>query len=136
MNQEEYNYNYLENNVFYIRKELKKKGKEYGILKLNKNQINILVESLDLMAVSPLISPYFSQKLEHFISPRFLEINEIVYAKKAQPDKIGIEFTKENQKDIIKAFELPNVISRLKAKGSSSDEFINLLRTINFSKYK
>ncbi|MFX1427530.1 MAG: hypothetical protein ACFFBE_13830 [Promethearchaeota archaeon] len=136
MNKEEYTYNFLENNVFHIKKELKKKGKEYGILTLNKNQISLLVESLDLMAVSPLISPAFSQKLEHFISPRFLEINEVIYAEKALPDKLGIEFTKDNQKDIIKAFELPNVFSRLKEKGSSSEEFVNLLRSINFSKYK
>jgi len=133
---EDYNFNSLENNVFYIKKEFKKKSKEYGILKLNKNQINILVESLDLMEVSPLISPAFSQKLEKFITPRFLEINEIIYTDKPFLDKIGIEFTKENQKEIIKAFELPNVISRLKEKGYSSEEFINLLRGINFSKYK
>ncbi|MFX1375082.1 MAG: hypothetical protein ACFFA0_04665 [Promethearchaeota archaeon] len=62
MNKEECNYNSLENNVFCIRNELKKKSKEYGILKLDKIQINVLVESLDLMSVSPLISPTFSQK--------------------------------------------------------------------------
>ncbi|MFX1279710.1 MAG: hypothetical protein ACFFA3_09860 [Promethearchaeota archaeon] len=132
----EYIYNSLDNNVFYIKKELKKKGKEYGVLTLTKNQINLLIESLDLMAVSPLITPFFSQKLENFISPRFLEINEIIYAEKALPDKLGVEFTKENQKDIIKAFDLPNVISRLKTKGITSEYFINLLKSINFSKYK
>jgi hypothetical protein len=136
MSNEEYNYNSLENNVFYIRKELKKKGKEYGILKLQKNQISTLVESLDLMEVSPLISPGFSQKLEGFITPRFLEINEIIYTNKLLPDLIGIEFSKENQKDIIKAFDLPNVMERLKEKGYSHKEFIYLLRSINFLKFK
>ena len=136
MANKEYTYNCLDKDVFYIKREIKKKGREYGILTLTKQQINLLIESLDLMAVSPQISPFFSQKLENFISPRFLEINEIIYAEKALPDKLGVEFTKENQKDIIKAFELPNVISRLKAKGFSSEEFINLLRSIKFSKYK
>jgi len=136
MSKKEYKFNTLENNIFYINKEFKKKGKEYGILTLNKNQINLLVESLDLMAVYPMISPGFSQKLEIFITPRFLEINEIIYADKTLPDKVGIEFSKENQKDIVKAFDLPTVISRLKEKGYFHKDFITLLKSITFLKYK
>ncbi|MFX1324579.1 MAG: hypothetical protein ACFE8N_06465 [Promethearchaeota archaeon] len=133
---EEYKYNHLEDNVFYITNELKRKGKEYGILRLNKKQINTLIISLDLMAVSPQISPFFSQKLENFISPRFLEINEIIFALKSLPDVLGIEFSKENQKEIIKAFDLPNVITVLKQKGYSPNDFINPLKSIQFAKYK
>ncbi|MFX1479597.1 MAG: hypothetical protein ACFFCI_15860 [Promethearchaeota archaeon] len=136
MNNEYYKYNFLENNTFYISNELKKKGKHYGIATFNKNQVNILIESLDLMSVSPSIPPIFSLKLERFIVPRFLEINEIVYANKSLPDNISIEFSKEHQKDIIKAFDLPNVITKLKEDGYSNKDFIALLHDIKFLKYK
>ncbi len=107
-------YNKLENNVFYIKEDFKKKGKEYGIVKLNKRQFNALVECIDLQSVAPLVSPRFSQRIEHFLIPRIDEISRILYALKPFPDELGIEMSKENCNDILKGLKLGIVSSGLK----------------------
>ncbi|MHA2394187.1 MAG: hypothetical protein ACXAEX_19810 [Promethearchaeota archaeon] len=56
MDNEEYKYNYIEKDVIFIKNELKQKGKEYGTVKLKKNSIYALIDSIDLLSVAPLVS--------------------------------------------------------------------------------
>ncbi|MFX0179667.1 MAG: hypothetical protein ACFE78_05715, partial [Candidatus Hodarchaeota archaeon] len=119
---------------FFIKDEYKEKGKEYGIIRVNKNQIIALAESIDLMSVAPSISPKFSKRIEKFISPRFMELNYVVYDKDFLLQDIGIEISKENQKDLIGALEYPNVITELERKGYSTHELKNILKNIKMHK--
>ena len=136
MNDEKFEYNTLERDIIKINEEYKKKGKEYGIVELNKNLISILVEAIDLMSVSSNISPKFIEKIEKFIMPRYVEINEIIFTEKDIPETIKVEMSKENQKEILDALSLPNVKISLEKKGKELKELIVRLRNVSFSKQK
>ena len=136
MNNEKYEYNSLKNDTIFIKEEYKKKGKEYGIIELDKNLITILVEAIDLMSVSPNISTKFSEKVEKFIMPRYTEINDIVYAEKNIPTPFKVEISKENQKELINAFELPNVKVGLKEEIDILKELSNRFKKVTFYKLK
>ncbi len=136
MNGKDYKYNKLENDIIYIKENFKKKGNEYGIVKLNKKQINALAESIDLQSVSPLVSPKFSQRIEKFLLPRIEEINGIIYSLKPFPDEMGIEMSKENHNDILKGLTFGNVITRLKEKNYSIEDLRAAITKIKFYKYK
>jgi len=136
MNGKDYKYNKLENDVIYIKENFKKKGKEYGIVKLNKKQINVLAESIDLQSVSPLVSPKFSMRIEEFLLPRIDEINGMIYTLKPFPDEMGIEMSKENHTDILKGLTFSNVITRLKERNYSVEDLKAALTKITFYKYK
>ena len=134
MNNENYEYNYFENDTFWVKEEYKKKGKEYGFVELDENLITILVESIDLMSVSPNISTKFSEKVEKFILPRYTEINDIVYAEKSMPTTIKVEMSKENQKELLNALEFPNVKIALKKEANMLKELSNRLKKVDFYK--
>ncbi|MFX1349263.1 MAG: hypothetical protein ACFE92_11360 [Promethearchaeota archaeon] len=136
MNGNDNKYNKLENNIIYIKENFKKKGKEYGIMKLNKRQINALVECIDLQSVSPLISPKFSQRIEQFLLPRIDEISSIIYSLKPFPEELGIEISKENYTDILKGLTFSNVLTGLKDRGYNAEELNAALKKIIFYKYK
>ncbi|MFW9826693.1 MAG: hypothetical protein ACFFEY_03625 [Candidatus Thorarchaeota archaeon] len=136
MNKNEYTYNIIQENKIYINNEFKKKGKEYGIITLNKKQIDALAESIDLMSVSPMLSPKFSVRIERFLIPRFNELTGIIYSEKSLPPEIGIELSKENNEDIIKGFEAINVQVGLKEKGYSLEELKNMLKKVKYTKFK
>lgn len=136
MDRNDNKYNKLENNIIYIKENFKKKGKEYGIVKLNKRQINALAESIDLQSVSPSVSPKFSQRIEQFLLPRIYEVSRIIYLLKPFPDELGIEISKENYTDILKGLAFGNVMSGLKDRGYSVEELKITLKKIKFYKYK
>jgi hypothetical protein len=136
INEKEYNYSLLEENIIKIKEKFKKKGKEYGIVILNIKQINALAETIDLQSVAPLVSPKFNFRIETFLIPRFDEISRIVYSIKPLPDEIGIEISKENAHDLIKALELGTTITKLKERGYSVEELNTLLKKIKFFKYR
>ncbi|MFX0033522.1 MAG: hypothetical protein ACFE8E_13800 [Candidatus Hodarchaeota archaeon] len=132
----EYKFNLLKGDTIFIKSEHKKKGKEYGLIKVKKQQISVFVEAIDLMSVSPSISSKFSEKVEKFIFPRFLELNEIVYREISLPSEISIELSKENQKDLISALGFTNVILGLENKGYSINELTDILKKASFYKEK
>ena len=132
----DYKYNIFKDDIFYVKEEFKIKGKEYGIAKLNKNQINILTESIDLMSVSPSTSVKFSKRIEDFLDPRFQEIIGASYTNKTLTDIIGIEFSKDNHKDLLDGLKYPNVITTLKGKKYPIDDLIARLTDIKFTKFK
>jgi len=136
MDKNELEYNYLKEDIFLIKDAYKKKGKEYGIIRLNKNQITALSESIDLMSVTPSLSPKFSERIEKFILPRFMELNYITYSEKFLLQDVGVEISKENQKDMIEALDYQNVIIGLKEKGYSINELKTILKNITFRKQK
>lgn len=132
----EYQFNQVKEDIIFLKEEFKKKGKEYGIAKLTKKQISAFVESIDLISVSPSISSKFSEKVEKFIFPRFMELNNIIYSEKALPSEVGVEFSKENQKDLLDALEFSNVIVGLEERGYSIKELKEVLKQISFFKKK
>jgi len=134
MDRNELEYNSLKGDIFFIKAEYKVKGKEYGIIRVNKNQIIALAESIDLMSVAPSISPKFSKRIEKFILPRFMELNYTVYDKNFLIQDIGIEISKENQKDIIEALDYSSVINSLEEKGYSIVELKNILKNLKMHK--
>jgi hypothetical protein len=136
MIENKYRFNFIKENIIYISNEFKKKGKEFGIVTLDTNQIDALAESLDLMSVSPEISPKFSERIEKFLLPRFEELTQIIYSNKTLPSEVGIEISKENNVDIIIGLGFSNVQTGLKKKGYSSGELKNILRKVKFIRYK
>ncbi|MFX1297147.1 MAG: hypothetical protein ACFFD2_20125 [Promethearchaeota archaeon] len=131
----DYIYNQIEGDVILIEKTYKIKGKEYGIIKLNKKQIYIITESIDLISASS-ISPKFSETIEKYLFPRFNEINKILYTEKSLPDIVGIEISKENQKEIIYGLGLTGVMKGLKDRGYNYNELSEALKKAKFIKSK
>ena len=132
---DDYMYSTIEGDTIYIKQALRKKGKEYGIIKLNKKQIQALTESIDLMSANP-ISPKFSDIIEKFLFPRFNEIIEILYTEKSLPDIVGIEISKENRKEILYGLELAGVMTGLEDRGYNRKELLEALKKAQFIKSK
>lgn len=136
MEKNEFEYNSIKGDTIFIKDQYKEKGKEYGIIRVNRRQITALAESIDLMSVTPSISPKFSKRIESFILPRFMELNYIIFDEKFLFQDIGIEISKENQKDIIDALNYPNVVVGLKNKRYNINELREILKNIKFYKQK
>jgi len=135
MVERKYDYNILDGDMIRIKEGIKEKKKDYGFITLPKNQISILVDSINLMSSSPNISSKFSQKIESYLIPRFNEILGIISMNKDIPDQIKIEMSKENQKEMIKGLGLTTVIAHLKSKRSSYEGLINSLKDIKMIKF-
>ncbi|MFW9772441.1 MAG: hypothetical protein ACFFFB_09900 [Candidatus Heimdallarchaeota archaeon] len=136
MDGKEYQFNQIKEDIIVLKEEYKKKGKEYGIVKMAKKQISAFVEAIDLISVSPSISSKFSEKVEKFIFPRFMELNNITYSEKTLPSEVSIELSKENQKNLINALEYSSVIVGLEERGYSIKELREVLKKISFFKEK
>ena len=136
MSNKKYEYNTLEGNTFTINEGVKEKKKDYGYIKLQKNQVNSLVDSINLMSSSPNISPKFSAKIETYLIPRFNEILGIISINKTLPDELIIEMSKENQKEIIKGLGLSTVIASLTLKKIKIEDLLNNLKNMKMEKFK
>ncbi|MFX0039328.1 MAG: hypothetical protein ACFFCY_06940 [Promethearchaeota archaeon] len=136
MNGNDFKYCFLKNDIFYIKDELKTKGKVYGIATLNLKEINALAECIDLQSVASTASPKFSQRIESFLLPRIDEIVRIIYTIKPLPDSFQIEFSKENLDDIIKSLRSSSVVIGLKDRGYSVDILSVALKKTKFEKYR
>ena len=132
----EYEYNVLEDDALLIMKKYKEKGKEYGIVKINKKFIPVLSECIDLMSVSPSVSVKFSRRIEEFLSSRFQELSGIIYEEKGLPEMMELEISKENHRDILKGLFLTNVSTTIKNKKYPVEEIISQLNDIKFVKLK
>lgn len=135
-NMEDYEYNILSDDVFFIKEEYKGKGQEYGIVKLNKKFIPILAQCIELISSSPSLSVKFSKRIENFLAPRFEELSAMVYQFKDLPETIGLELSKENHKDILKGLDFPNVSTTIKNKGYAVQELKSQLNDVKFLKFK
>ena len=132
----EYEYNVLEDEDLLIKREYKEKGKEYGIVKLNKQFIHILTECIDLMSVSPSISVKFAKRIEEFLSSRFQELSAILYEVKSLPEVVGLELSKENYRDILNGLDFASVFSVFKKKNYPVQELKSQLKKVKFLKFK
>ena len=136
MSDSELEFNEFKDEIIYVKRTKKKKGNEYGILTLNKHQVELLLQSIELMTSSPEIKPKFSQEIEVYLHPRFTEITGIIYSNKSLENEVKIEMDKINQKELIKAFELTTVIGLLKDKSHELEEIKKVLKNMEFVKYK
>jgi len=134
MSKSENRYNLIKENIIYVGIEFKQKGKIYGIITLTKEEIILLSECIGMMSETPQISPKFSIRIEKFLHPRFDELIRIIYADKSFPSEVGIEFSKENNEDIVKGFE--TIYIEIREKGYSVEELRNKLKKMKYSKYK
>ncbi|MFX0047373.1 MAG: hypothetical protein ACFE8G_04310 [Candidatus Hermodarchaeota archaeon] len=124
-------FNDLKNNIFLVKEGIKKKGKDYGVLKLSKKEVNDLMEAINLISSSGDISPKFSQKLQSYLLPRYTEIYETCYTNKSLPDELSIEFSKENVKEIMVAIKTPSSYGTL-----GEDALKNLAKLLNNIKWQ
>ena len=84
----EFEYNEFKDNIIYVKKRNKKKGSEYGVVTLSKDQVELLLQSIELMTSSPDIKPNFSQRIEVYLHPRFTEITEMIYSNKSLENEV------------------------------------------------
>ncbi len=131
-----YEYNELEGNVLKVKKEFKKKGKEYGIFTISREEVKVLMDGIELMSSSYNISPKFSEKLERYLHPRFNEILGIVSMSKTMSDQISIEMAKENQKELLSGFSLPSVSAKLKLGKVDVDQLLKKIKDMKTVKFK
>jgi hypothetical protein len=131
-----HDYNEIEGNVIKIKKDFKKKGKEYGIFTISKAHVKVLVDAFDLMSTSPSISPKFSEKFENYLHPRFNEILGIVTMSKTLPEQISIEMSKENQKEVLNGFTLPSVSSKLRLGKVDFESLVKSIKEMKMVKFK
>lgn len=132
----EFEYNEFKDNIIYVKKRNKKKGSEYGVVTLSKDQVELLLQSIELMTSSPDIKPNFSQRIEVYLHPRFTEITEMIYSNKSLENEVKIEMDKNNQKELIKSFDLTSVVGLLQNKIHELEELKKILKNMVFTKYK
>lgn len=131
-----YEYNKLSGDTIKIKEGIKEKKKDYGFITLSKDQIAVLVDSINLMSSSPNISSKFSAKIGPYLIPRFNEILGIISMNKDLPDRLNIEMSKKNQKEMIKGLGLTTVVMHLKSKGSDYENLIGNLKDIKMVKFE
>jgi hypothetical protein len=126
----ELRFNDLKDNTFLIKEEFKKKGKHYGVLILSKKVIDEFMEVINLLSSSGEISPKFSQKLQSYLLPRFTEIFKTYHTNKSLPEDLGIEFSKEDVKEIMVAIKTP---SRYGTLGKETlENLVKILKSIKW----
>lgn len=133
MKLEDLKFNYFEWNIFLIKKEQKIKGMRYGIVRLNKYQLNCIIETVDLTAAAYPIPRNLRERLENKILPRFYEISDLIDSEKSLPEELGLEISKLNQEDILYGLKSSSINKMLIDRGCKSDKLNKLISNIQFT---
>lgn len=133
MKLEDLKFNYFEGNIFLIKKEQKIKGMRYGIVRLNKYQLNCIIETVDLTAAAYPIPRNLRERLENKILPRFYEISDLIDSEKSLPEELGLEISKLNQEDILYGLKSSSINKMLIDRGCKSDKLNKLISNIQFT---
>jgi hypothetical protein len=136
LSQKDYEFSDLNENIIRIKLDLKKKGKEYGLITMPKEDIKILGDLVNLMASSPDITPKFRERVEQYLFPKLNEIMGIIAVNKTLPEQITVEFSKDDQKAILKGFDFDSILAHLAAKKINYQEVVRKLKGIKMEKYK
>ena len=136
LSQKDYEFSDLKENVIRIKLDLKKKGKEYGLITMPKEDIKILGDLVNLMASSPDITPKFRGRVEQYLFPKLNEIMGIIAVNKTLPEQIIVEFSKDDQKAILKGFDFDSILAHLASKKINYQEIVRKLKGIKMEKYK
>lgn len=132
----DYEFSDLKENIITIKPIFKKKGKEYGLIALPKEEVKILGDIVHLMASSPDITPKFRERVGQYLFPKLNEIMGIIAMNKSLPEQISIEFSKDDQKDILKGFEFGSILAHLTSRNINYQEIVQKLTQLKMEKYK
>ena len=135
MSQKDYEFSDLKDNVINLKPHLKKKGKEYGLLTMPKEEIKLLGDLVHLMASSPDITPKFREKVEQYLFPRLNEILGIIVMNTTLPEQVSIEISKEDQKQFLKGFDFSSILAHLVSKNIDYQEIVRSLKEIKMVKF-
>lgn len=135
MSQKDYEFSDLKDNVIRIKPQLKKKGKNYGLLTMPKAEIEILGDLVNLMASSPDITPKFREQVEQYLFPRLNEIMGIIMMNKTLPEQISIEISKEDQKQFLKGLNFNSILAHLASKKIDKQEIVRSLKQVEMIKF-
>jgi hypothetical protein len=136
LSQKDYEFSDLKDNIIRIKLELKKKGKEYGLITMPKEDIKILGDVVHLMASSPDIAPKFRERVGQYLFPKLNEIMGIIAMNKTLPEQISVEFSKADQKAVLKGFKFSSIIAHLALNKINYQEIVRKLKEIKMEKYK
>ena len=136
MSQKDYEFSDLKDNIIRIKLDLKKKGKEYGLITMPKEDIQILGDIVHLMASSPDITSNFRERVGQYLFPKLNEIMGIIAMNKTLPEQISVEFSKDDQKAILKGFDFNSILTHLASKKINYQEIVRKLKEIKMEKYK
>ena len=135
MSQKDYEFSDLKDNVIRIKPHLKKKGKKYGLLTMQKSEIKLLGDLVNLMASSYDITPKFRVKVEQYLYPRLNEIMGIIMMNEALPEQISIEISQKDQKQFLKGFDFNSILAHLASKKIDHQEIVRSLKKIEMIKF-
>ncbi len=128
-------FSHYEGDIFFIKKEEKIEGMQYGFLRLkNKKNLKGIVECVDLTAAAYPIPRNLRERLENKVLPRFYEINDVLDSEKSLPEQLGVEISKLNQEDILYGLESSSINKLLIDRGYKPDELNKLINNVVFTK--
>ena len=128
-------FSYYEGDIFFIKKEEKIEGMQYGVLRLkNKKSLKGIVECVDLTAAADPIPRNLRERLENKVLPRFYEINDVLDSEKSLPEQLGVEISKLNQEDILYGVESSSINKLLIDRGYKPNELKKLINNVAFTK--
>lgn len=107
----------------------------YGVARLNKNQLKGIIENVDLSAAAYPIPRNLRERLENNIFPRFYEINDEIDSVSSLPNELGVEISKLNQEDILYGLESSSITKMLTERGFNTEDLRNKIKETQFLKY-
>jgi hypothetical protein len=129
-------YNYYERDIFFIEKDQKIEGMLYAVAIMNKEDLKGIVECVDLTVAAYPIPRNLRERLKNILLPRLYEIKDLLDTDKSLSDKLGIELSKLNQKDILYGLESISIQKLLKERGFKPKGLENILKNIRFTKFQ